>query len=462
MRLTKVLIPVLISVATISVCAPSPALADFSKTDWMYSRDILTPFSSNQASGYVRLELDNTIAGAGKNFKDVRVIGSEGREVPYQLVVEEASSRSAFYPAQIVNRSVDASGRLQFVIDLGKSGLLHNRIEIVSPSNNYKRQVSVYSSDVLAAPTASSWNLLTDDGYIFKFYDDKTRFSTAEGIVDYPQSATRYVLVVVENGPEGTLLFGQANVFTHEVSVAKESKTPFNAEIIQNSKEQTTELVVDLKAAGIPTREVTLISEGKEKAVNFSRTVRVFGSNDAASWSRVGEGYISRLVTPKFVGTNLSVSYPESSFRYYKIVVYNYDDAPLSLSPTLTFTQIIRAVVFEVRMPERYELYYGNEKAFAPRYDLARFFNFLETTNLPEAELGEVRTNSDYVAPAAPVVPFSEKHPMVLNIILALLVVIIGGFIFLYVWKGMKRGKSSIDPSAPPVQQPPQTPPGTV
>lgn len=411
---------------------PILAAADFTASAWRYERPVTLPTLGG--AGYVRLTLDKTVAAGSQGFKDIRVMQGN-REVPYQFSVETAEVRSQYTASQVLDASVDGVGRLQFILDLGQSGALHNKLHIETNSPNYKRQVSVYAAPSLLPHGSSGWSLLTDKGYIFKFTDPQTRFSTDSGEVSYPQSSSRYLRVVVESGPEGALSLVSGSVYRYEISSAKEETETLPADVLQKKDQQTTEVIVDLGAGNIPTHRLTLSIDDKG---NFSRTAYLFGSADAKTWTRIGQGHLSQIDTQKFTGGNSAIEYPESTYRYYKVSIQNFDDIPLMVANHVEVTHIIRTIVFEATPQASYMLYYGNPSAFTPRYDLSRYFEYLETTSLPEATLGVERENSAYVVPAGPVVPFTERNKILLNVTLALLCLLIAIFVFWYVWRHHK------------------------
>lgn len=415
------------------IVTPLFAAADFTASVWQYERPIALPSSSEQ--GYVRLKLDRAVAAGSSGFKDVRVIEGESREVPYQFSVETAEVRAQYLASEVLDTVVDSLGRLEFILDLGQNGTLHSRLHIETGSPNYKRQVSVFAAPTLLPHSSPEWNLLTDKGYIFKFTDPVTKFSTDSGEVAYPQNSSRYLRVVIENGPEGALSLQRGSVYRYEISSAKEETETLPADVLERKNEQTTEVVVDMGASGIPTHNITLFVNDRG---NFSRSAYLFGSADGQSWSRVGQGYLSRIETAKWSGGNLSIDYPESTYRFYKVSIQNFDDAPLDVGRRVEVTHILRTVVFEAQAGKSYRLYYGNPAAYTPRYDLARYFEYLETTSLPEARLGAARENASYVAPAPPVVPFTERNKVPLNITLALLVLLVATLIGWYLWKHLR------------------------
>lgn len=440
---------------TLFLAVPLFVVADFTVEKWQYERQITLP--SLNANEYVRLKLDRAVAAGSAGFKDIRVI-EDGREAPYQFSIETAEVRAQYLPSQVIDMVTDSSGRLQFILDLGQSGALHSKLHIETESKDYKRQVSIFAASALLPHSSSVWNMLTDKGYIFKFTDPRTEFTTNSGEVAYPQSSARYLRVVIESGHEGALSLRRGSVYRYEISSAKEETETVPADVLQKQEDQTTEIVIDLGSAGIPTNKIELSVSDRG---NFSRSAYLFGSADGSLWSRVGQGHLSQIETARFTGSNLTIEYREATYRYYKVSIQNFDDLPLQFANRVLVTHIIRTVVFEAKTGMSYRLYYGNPSAYIPRYDLSRYFEYLETTSLPEATLGSERGNSEYKAPAAPIVPFTERNKILLNITLAVLVLLIAGVIFWYIWRHLHLHPHTqvLDASgSSPVSAPP-TPP---
>jgi hypothetical protein len=136
----------------------------------------------------------------------------------------------------------------------------------------------------------------------------------------------------------------------------------------------------------------------------------------------LGQGYVFLLNTPLFSGSDLSVVYPESKLRYIRAVIFNEDNKAVEWKDTIDMEGVVRSLVFTASPETTYALYYGNSKANAPRYDIARFFQYVEGATLPEVSLGGEIMNTAYIPPAPPVVPFSERNDNVLNGVLVLLV----------------------------------------
>ena len=409
------------------------SFAAFNPSEWTLAKPIIVPPS---LSGYVRAILDDEVYKGSANGKlsDLRIMSSAGQEIAYQLVSLDSSVRNAYYPSTLLDLS-EQNGEVMFILDLGSEGLVHDRLNIISSSQNFKRQVSVYASSELLAHESPKWRNLTSSGYIYNFADTRARFSAGSGEVVYPKSTSRYVRVVVHMGLGEQFHVTGANVHSFAKTVAREESRSLPAAVSQNLKQKTTEIVADLGATGIPTHRLLLSLESGHQDLNFDRRVVIHGSDDGVSWRMLGEGYVSQLRTALFTGSQLALEYPESNVRYVRAVVFNLDNAPLPLESSLRLFGVVRALVFEVSPEQTYVLYYGNPNVAAPRYDIARFFQYIETENIASVSFGKESLNTSYVVPPPPTQPFTETRPQLLNIVLVVLVVVVTALLFVYIRK---------------------------
>ena len=425
-KLSLFVLPLFFFVAT-------SAYADFTPTNWQFQKNIILPAGTGD---YVKVPLDNQIlAGSQSGQGDLRVVDSSGTEINYQLVKNDGSVTRGEYPATMLDLVNDGAAP-SFILDLGKAGLVHDSINILSASDNYKRQVSIYGADSLLSLNNSGWQNLTSSGYIYGYYDSRGNFRASSGEVSYPSASFRYLKVVVASG-EGEIKISSATVRRADTTQAITSLvTPtFNTE--ENKTDRTTELTLDLGQSGIATSKLTLGLNGRTQ--QFSRTATVSASSDNVHWSEIGNGYIFNLQTPKFVGTNLELTYPETRERYLRVTVMNDDNQPVKFNGAAV-EQTESDIVFNATTGSAYILYYGNTVARTPQYELSRYFQYLDTAKMPEAKFGSEQPNPAYITPPPYVAPFSERHPNVLNSILALMVVVAFGLIMLYM-KKLKQSK---------------------
>ncbi len=407
------------------IFSPFLVYAEFIKTAWQFKKEISVPILLDPT--YVKATLDREVLSGSHLQNDIRIIDNNGEEVPYQLVVETGSVEQGYYPAKMYNL-VSLSGQTMFALDLGATGLIHNQVVINAVSLNFKKQVSVYASDVPLGHNDNGWRLLTDRGYIFNVTDDRANFSANGTTIAYPQSTSRFVRVVIGAGEGGLTTVSQATVYRSEVNEGEEQVVRYPFAIIQNSKEKSTELMVDFGTQGIASREISLVTSD----TNFSRRAVVQVSANGLSWRLINEGSVSVTALKSFSGSQLSISYPESHERYLRVIVFNYDNKPVNFIDYADVRSTIRAVVFEAKPEVKYNLYYGNASVSAPLYDIGRLFRYIDTNDFIKAVLGGQATNTEFVPKALPILPFTERYPYLLNITLAVLVIVIGVFLFFY------------------------------
>jgi len=125
--------------------------------------------------------------------------------------------------------------------------------------------------------------------------------------------------------------------------------------------------------------------------------------------------------TPKFVGKSLVITYPETTYRYLRLVIHDEDSPPLTVREVNVWG-LWRRMVFAAEPQQSYKLYYGNTEARQPSYDIERIFPYLVTEKLPEARLGSQATNP-YFAEKKP--PVSERFPWLFPTVVAVAVIIV-------------------------------------
>ncbi len=424
MKYTKI-----IKFALVFTLLPFLASADFSAGNWQYKKSI--NLEGQNGENYVQFKIDKEIYGHS-SLSDIRIVDYTGVEIPYQLVVKEASYALNTYPVRILNASTDSGNNLAFIADLGQSGQTHNKIDLRIPNANFKRKVHIFASDSLVSVDSSAWRKLTDAGYIFKFTDKVTGFSTEQTSVYYPEATSRYLKIVVDDGEEGHLsIYSSASVMQAQNTEAVQDFFDLQAIISQNNSEKTTEIIADIGSGGIPTNMVSLdfLSD------NFNRQAIVEVSNDKINWQSVGRGYLFSVNTAKYSGKNPEIYYPETQARFYRVKVFNEDNQPVKFAENLSVRSVSRNIVFKGNSENQFKVYYGNPSARVAHYDLAKLFEYIETQNIPFVTLGVESPNNDYLAPKAPVVPLSERYPYLLNSVLFVLILIIVAFVFLFIRK---------------------------
>jgi hypothetical protein len=374
-------------------------------------------------------------AQASPGLSDLRVIEANSqREVPYKLLVERGEQRRSAVAVTLRDLGHVPGQFTSFVADLRQEGTLHNELEVLTSSQNFQRRVVVEGS-----PDGKEWAVLQDKGQIFDFTIQERSFTTRYTRVQYPSSSARYLRVRIRNDGEPPLVITGAVAYFAQELPPRETDLPASlASREEDAKERKTLLVLDLGSQGFPTQRIAITTSQE----NFYRQTRLEGSDDAKTWTPVQSADVLYAYnTPKFVGNKLTVSYPEATYRYYRLTILNEDNPPLPVASARAFGAL-RKLIFAASSGGTYRLYYGNAEARAPSYELERIFPYLVTENLPQARLGAHQANTLFAKPPE---PFTERYPWLLPTAVAVGGLLIGVFL-----AGLLRQIRTLLPPPPP------------
>ncbi len=420
-RQFRLILSIGLAVALASLVA-LPLFADLSQDSWKFFKPIVLP-SGLSDGALVEVSPDvEVFANAAPLLWDLRVVEVDtSQEVPYKLLVERGEQRRSSIAVTIRDLGVVPLQYTTFVADLGKEGVLHNELEIQTPSRNFQRHVVVEGSS-----DSKTWALLQAKGQIYDFTIQERHFTQRYVRVQYPDTTVRYLHVRILNDGEPPLEVTGATAYSSQELPPRE--TGLAAAIVkreENPVDRKTVMVLDLGSQGFPSSHLSL----DIRQENFNRQVSLEGSNDADKWVLLqsAEG-IYAYNTPKFVGSKLSIGYPESPYRYYRLTIFNQDDPPLTISSARAHGYL-RKLIFAASPSKGYRLYYGNLGARTPSYELERIFPYLVTENLPQAMLASQAGNTFFAVPKEPVKPFTERNAWLLPAAVALAGVLIGLFL---------------------------------
>jgi hypothetical protein len=412
----------------------SVVTADFSLEEWRYVRAISTP-GSLLPGGLVEMPLDGEIFGsASRSLADLRVVSDQATETPYHLVVERGRQERRAFPTTMRDLGHIPGQHTSFVVDLGRSDLVHNEIEIHTGSQNFQRRVRVEGSS-----DGQQWAVLEDDAPIFDLTLRETGFSSRHTRVRYPDSTARYLRVTIANSNEPPLTVRGASVFSVQETPARE--TAYFADVTSqrvDPHQRVSIIEVELGRPGIPTSRL----EVETSQVNFHRAVSVAASPDGQNWQTLPvSAALYSYDTPRFVGSQLDVGYPETTHRYLRLTIHNEDNPPLVIDDVAVYG-ISRKLLFPAQEGASYRLYYGNPRAAAPSYDLQQFLPYLDTEDLPVADLGPHEHNPAFVEPQP---PLSERLPWLIPAVVGVAAAVVGLLLL-----GVARQARKILPPPPP------------
>lgn len=398
-----------------SVAAVLVARADFEPTKWQFKKDIIAPAPIDTRT-FVELVFDNEVfSKANGNLSDARVVNGAYEEVPYVLVTEAPKRTRGVLRGRVLNKGSVPGEYTTFLVDVGEGGIFHNQLTIVTDAKNFRREAMIEGSN-----DQINWLVLNPKQSL---YDYTLEFKAQDTTVRYPESTFRYLRVKIFDRGEPPLNIIHATVDRDVETPAK--KIFYDGKIISRMEDvphRASILTFDLGAKGLPTNGVIF----RTSDVNFSREAALEASNDGEKWSVVSfRDVIFSYDTPKFSGAKLGLNYPEQNFRYLRFTIFNKDNKPIAIDGA-QFSGFLRKLVFEYIPGVNYAFYYGNPEARFPEYDLVNYIAYFDPAARREVGLGGEAVNDSYAPKVPPPVPFTERYPNLLTIVLAAAVLVVG------------------------------------
>jgi hypothetical protein len=381
--------------------------AEVNLENWRFYKEI-----SGTGEGLARFSLDDEIfSGTQKNLSDLRVVSGAGQEVPFKIVSGRENQRSITHSLKVINSSYVPEKHSSAIFDFGESGKIINTLTLETTTENFQRNVKLFGGDSL-----ENWNVISDGKYIYDYTDKKGSLKAQNVTLDFPDSAWRYYRVEISDENNYPVKISGARASQVVLGESREASRKVSYESREDREKKITELEIDLGVSGIPTSKILLETQD----VNFNRPVVILTSSDKNEWQPIGQDYVFRYSTPKFSGEKKTVVFPETNRRHLKLQIMNYDNASLSFS-ALTVFSVYREVVFQTKQNESYRVFYGNDEARSPQYDLEKFFQYLEVQDSRNATLSSQKDNPAFVPKVAPEKPLSERLPYLLPVALSLL-----------------------------------------
>jgi hypothetical protein len=413
MRKTSAMGVLVLLAAALAVAAGAPLPSAWQ--NWRYARMFLLPETTEQRLISVTLPRE-VYAASQVRLEDLRVIDDQGREVPYVLYARQGGTVVEQRKTALVENRFYNGQYTQVTLDLGEHAAVHNGvalttldvaagtiIEIAASNDNREwRKLAVRPGTGKGEPEYA-FHIGAVSGGVQK--------------LDYVETEARYVrlrfLDTIRQFPVTT-----AEAFNEFVEEAERAPIPVTFTRDETAGPRRSVWYADLGAALQPVDEVRFEVEQLE----FRRHVQVRNSEDDKYWNDGPAEEIMRYRQGDIYEARRRVTFNEIwGPRYWSVEVMNGNDPPLAgAQPTLVTTP--RHVVFRQQPGRQYRLLYGHDWAKQAQYDLTRWAGKRAIDSAPAGELGAEVENTAYVDPR----PWSDRHPSVLWVALAIAVVVLG------------------------------------
>lgn len=333
---------------------------------------------------------------ARKKLNDLRIVDeSTGLEVAYVLrpVVLEKPLPTKF-SGRLYNQSYIPKKYTRVTVDFRKS-LMKNKVYIKAGGEGFMRnRVLIESSN-----DRKSWHEVAKRPHLFRF---QCRYNlticTEQRAMYIPKNEQRYLRVTIYNNKGENEKIKIENVWARDWTPYAPETEPVAIQKTELTEKEnsTTRIKIDLGHKNLPLYEVKLDFEDDD----FFRYVNV-----RSSYHSSDHNPIYRFSSGGGLDEDLSIRLKNSRAQNLVLTIENGNDPPLRFK-SATVTRLIRTVAFSPKTEGPFKLYFGNETAGAPKYDLSHFLDRLENEGVYKAEVGDIAIKE----PPPKQIPFSERY----------------------------------------------------
>ncbi|MGA2897004.1 MAG: DUF3999 family protein [Acidobacteriaceae bacterium] len=377
---------------------------------------------------------------AAPSLTDVRIFpaqeaaaGAAVHEVPYAITLSEAASEET-ETARVLN--LGASGaKIVFDLEMPERAYTGVTLDLDPAVHDFIATATVSGSDALGGRGGAT-ALGT-----FTLFDLASQRLSRDTTIPLQESTFKFLHVElsVSSAPgSAAARFVPAMVRGAQVPPSREAQSLYTmvaetASIATKGRESVATFAVP---ARIPVERVSFVFAPGFTG-NFSREVRVSALEKPDKSDDDGRAPLPEVVTGSILRVHASEAGREISTEQLgvpailganlqraakvEVAIENGDDQPLPIAAVrLEMRQ--RKICFDAPAggaegkDSGLALFYGDSRLDAPEYDYARLF--VASRAVLAAELGPERLNPNYRAPAAPLRPFTERHPELLWIAL--------------------------------------------
>jgi hypothetical protein len=337
---------------------------------------------------------------AAPDLRDLRVLDRRGRQVPWRLRSARGAGRAQV--ARLLNVGTER-GAAVALLDFGPERVVRERIQLDLPVKPFVGRADVYGSDDRETFTRLSSTAV---------YDVRGATRAVSTTVVFPPSDFRYYRVRA---------VGVTEIRGATAAAAVPSAAPVEREATLTVRRQPRHTLVeaDLRYRRVWVHEVRFASSTPA----FDRPVEITGSNDRRAFFPAGGGRVHRF------GRSGQTTVPlNSRYRFLRVRISNGDDPPLR-DLRVTLRAFRDEILLAPGFSPPYRVLYGG-RVTRPEYDFAEQPH---VAGRPEpATLGPERVNEAF-EPPADTRSFAARHPVVIQVALALAAAILvaGGLLAL-------------------------------
>jgi hypothetical protein len=419
-------------IAGLACCSANPAVSaenDRSEeggelSQWQYYQTIDT--SPDVDSQWIDFVLGPAVfTHARIDLGDIRVFDNANRTIPYALRILEPTSRREAFAAEEFNRAIGPDQSSELALDLGRSDLEHNEVEIETPGDDFRRRVELEGST-----DGENWRSLVETTLIrFQRGDQQIRVDA----VSYPMSRYRYLRVRLFPDPavdRGQVSINSVNVIKRVVVPGELLTLPAKLgkrEPVRADGGPGSAWAIDLGGDHTPCSRLEVEIDDAEFARNF-RVEALSESDSIPRYWRVAMKeenlWRRRAGEPK---KPMIATFDEVRASRLKLIVTDFDNEPLKIR-SVKFAASARQIIIDRPAKEvlPVRVFFGSSRAESPNYDFARNLPVRLPTAPARVATGPCEANPDFVPPP---LPLTERWPWLIYAVLGVVCAVLAAVI---------------------------------
>lgn len=328
---------------------------------------------------------DELYKNATAGFEDLRIFGISGKdtiEVPYLLKQRADQINTKEISFKMINQSANEKG--YYYTFQSPGGYTINQINLSFKRTNFDWQVTLEGSN-----DNKEWFSILKNYRILSIQNTDTNYEFTT--LKFPDSKYQYFRIAIKSSIQPDMIAAKLNK-TDTVSGVYKQANLLTYHLSNDAAQKQTMIDVNLKNP-VPLSYLKLKAQSD---FDFYRSFKIEAVTDSFksekgmqyNYAQIYEGTISSLEEAAFTFTNTITS-------KLRITIQNNDNKPLRISHLEMKGNVYEIIARFDDTKGNYSLYYGNEKATAPSYEIDKFENKIPA-GLTTVMVGEEEKNPAY------------------------------------------------------------------
>lgn len=388
--------------------------------EWKYATEITYDNEKEVKAVFLN---EDVYRHAKSDLSDIRIVNKDNEFIPYYISNGFDSTSMAQYQEYTSDEVLSFMKEQNHYIDykINQIGInediVGNKLILEVPKDNFYKEV-----EVLGSFDNKSWKHIKND-MIYNINGQNKPHVLLDGSYKYD-----YYRIISINDITGVPISRLTLVYDDTESIYEQYRDSKIAsyEIDKNGEKNKTIVKIHNKDR---LRINTIKIKSKD---DFNRNYEIYkidGEDNTPQLVKIGSIYRFNLDQFKAEDTNIQLDETTENFiasEYIQIVISDRDDQPINIEE-IEMDYFKDKIVFKTKDPNEVYLWFGNEEALKPHYDISSYIVEMEKTdqeisaltNLIERDLGDTE----------------PKSKLNTTLILNICVILISGFLVLVIIK---------------------------